>query len=596
MSLVGKLLRAGISSVDDLARQVMPAIMQTGDSVLIERTTNALRKMGASVPSQPGAGLLGTRNVPTSRQLGQAPKPQFGPGATPSAPQTGGAPGVRGVPALAQNRPPAPLAEAPRPPVRYPEPARGETARQITMLKPGEGEVGSMGTRLTYRPGTQGVGGRLGSTTYGEGVELGASSAYPRPPVGSSAQEQMRLSSQLNRGGSSAELRGTPLLRTRGDNQYVAPRPAFGPGATGELLEPSPADVLFRGGQALDPSVVDVMFRGSRGGGGGLGRAAQGGPGGALVRSPGGEMVDELMIDPVRVREIFETSPELLAGTLRNATGGVQTANLGALLSNPKLLAALAATGGATGFGIASMLSGDSQDQVGQPTAQAPTPGRPLFTEDGRTPLGDGAPSVAPATQPGPGIIDPSSAAAPIVTSGGAQRESAVREALAQADPVAAAVMRATEAMPPEKYTPERGGIAKYYADRAAYANQAPVRKELVEMMRGMQTERSGDLAAWAQANPALAYEIQRRQLANPAANQQSAESVTTTTITTPMGSETAANAVGNAEAMGQAVTAPSQGAFDMVDVTRPQVQSNLQRVQDFIQRQAPRSRMYAGY
>jgi len=233
---------------------------------------------------------------------------------------------------------------------------------------------------------------------------------------------------------------------------------------------------------------------------------------------------------------------------------------------------------------------------VGQPTAQAPTPGRPLFTEDGRTPLGDGAPSVAPATQPGPGIIDPSSAAAPIVTSGGAQRESAVREALAQADPVAAAVMRATEAMPPEKYTPERGGIAKYYADRAAYANQAPVRKELVEMMRGMQTERSGDLAAWAQANPALAYEIQRRQLANPAANQQSAESVTTTTITTPMGSETAANAVGNAEAMGQAVTAPSQGAFDMVDVTRPQVQSNLQRVQDFIQRQAPRSRMYAGY
>jgi hypothetical protein len=596
MSLVGKLLRAGIGSVDDLARQVMPAIMQTGDSVLIERTTNALRKMGARVPSQPAPGLLGTRNVPTSRQLGQAPKPQFGPGATPPAPQTGGAPGVRGVPSLVQNRPPAPLAEAPQPPVRYPEPARGETARQITMLKPGEGEVGSMGTRLTYRPGTQGVSGRLGSTTYGEGVELGASSAYPRAPMGSSAQEQMRLSSQLNQGGSSGELRGAPLLQTRGDNQYVAPRPAFGPGATGEILEPSPADVLFRGGRALDPSVADLVFGGSRGGGGALGRAVEGGPGGALVRSPGGAMVDELMIDPVRVREIFETSPENLTSTLRNAAGGVQTANLGALLSDPKLLAALTAAGGAAGFGIASMLSGGSRDQVGQPTAQAPVPGRPLFTEDGATPLGDGAPSVAPVTLPGPGVIDPSAAAAPIVTSGGAQRESAVREALAQADPVAAAVMRATEAMPPEKYTPQRGGIAKYYADREAYAKQAPVRKELVEMMRGMQTDRSGDLAAWAQANPTLAYEIQRRQLANPAANQQSAESVTTTTITTPMGSETAANAVGNAEAMGQAVVAPSQGAFDLVDVTRPQVQSNLQRVQDFIQRQAPRSRMYAGY
>ncbi len=599
MSLVGRLLKQGIKSVDDLAQQVMPAILQTGDSVLVERTTNALRKMGARVPSQPGVGLLGTRTVPTSRQLGQAPKPEFGPGAKPTAPMTGGAPGVRGLSPLVQNRPPAALAEPPTPPVRYPEPARGETARQITMLKPGEGEVGSMGTRLTYRPGTQGVDGRLGSTTYGQGLEVGATSAYPRIPAGSSAQEQMRLSSQLNQGPSTAELPGTPLLRTQGANQYVAPRPAWGRGATGEALEPSPDDVLFRGGQVLDPSVVDVLFGGSRGSGTGA-QVLQGGRGGALVRSPGGEMVDELMIDPVRVREIFEKAPELV-GTFRNAAGGVQTADLGNILSNPALLAALgAAGGGAAGYGIASMMGRQSPDRTGETTAQAPTiPPRPLFTEDGATPLGDGASSVAPATQPGTGVIDPSAATpsrAAITTTGGAQRASAVREALAQYDPAAAAVMRATEALPPEKYTPQRGGIAKYYADREAYAQQAPVRKELVEMMRGMQTERSGDLAAWAQANPALAYEIQRRQLANPAANQQSAESITTTTITTPMGSETAANAVGNAEATGQAVTQPSQASFEMVNATRPQPQPYLQRVQDFIQRQAPRSRMYGGY
>lgn len=577
MSLVGRLLKQGIKSVDDLAQQVMPAILQTGDSVLVERTTNALRKMGAKVPSQPGVGLLGTRTVPTSRQLGQAPKPEFGPGAKPAAPLTGGAPGVRGLSPLVQNRPPAALAEPPTPPVRYPEPARGETARQITMLKPGEGEVGSMGTRLTYRPGTQGVSGRLGSTTYGEGVELGASSAYPRP--GQSLGEAMEVSATVR-----PELPGTPLLRTQGNNQYVAPRPAFGPGATGEALD----------------RTVDLAFGGARGGGGAKAQVLQGGPGGALVRSPGGEMVDELMIDPVRVREIFEKSPELV-GAFRNAAGGVQTADLGNILSNPALLAALgAAGGGAAGYGIASMLGRQSPDRTGETTAQAPTiPPRPLFTEDGATPLGDGASSVAPATQPGTGVIDPSAATpsrAAITTTGGAQRASAVREALAQYDPAAAAVMRATEALPPEKYTPQRGGIAKYYADREAYAQQAPVRKELVEMMRGMQTERSGDLAAWAQANPALAYEIQRRQLANPAANQQSAESITTTTVTTPMGSETAANAVGNAEATGQAMTNPSQASFELVDATRPQIQSNLQRVQDFIQRQAPRSRMYAGY
>jgi hypothetical protein len=307
-------------------------------------------------------------------------------------------------------------------------------------------------------------------------------------------------------------------------------------------------------------------------------------------------MVDELMIDPVRVREIFETSPELV-GALGNAAGGVQFGDLGRLANDPRVLAALGAAGvGAAGYGLASFMNGGSSDRTGETTAQAPSiPARPLFTEDGATPLGDGAPAVAPATAPGTGVIDPSAASpspATIITSGDAQRESAVREALAQAAPGAAAVQRATEPMSPERYK----NIEDYYAARQAYADNAGQRRELMRFMEGQSPQLGAQLSEWAGANPTLAYEYQRRQLANPAANQQSAESITTTTVTTPMGSETAANAVGNAEATGQAATSPSQGAFDMVDATRPQVQSNLQRVQDFIQRQAPRSRMYAGY
>jgi hypothetical protein len=221
MSFLGKLLRAGINNADDLARQVMPMVMGTGDRVLVERTTNALRNLGARVPSLPGPGLLGPPASPLpplgqllvscpnpfAASLGPSPTPPPARAAVPATP----APGVRGVPALAQNRPPAPLAEAPTPPVRYPAPApASETARQITMLKPGPNEVGSMGTRLTYRAGTPGVDGRLGSTTYGQGAEIGASSVYPRIPADASAQEQMRLSSQLNRGPSTAELPGTP--------------------------------------------------------------------------------------------------------------------------------------------------------------------------------------------------------------------------------------------------------------------------------------------------------------------------------------------------------------------------------------------------
>jgi hypothetical protein len=574
------LVRLGIKNADDLAGRLMPAVLQTGDRVLVERTTNALRNLGARVPSLPGPGLLGPQRAssavrPAPSQLPQSIRGFVGPSPTPpparaAVPATP-APGVRGVPALAQNRPPAPLAEAPTPPVRYPAPApASETARQITMLKPGRDEVGSMGTRLTYRAGTPGVDGRLGSTTYGQGAEIGASSVYPRIPAGASAQEQMRLSSQLNRGPSTAELPGTPLLRTQGSNQYVAPRPAFGPGAADEVFD----------------RTVDVAFGGSRGGGVGA-QVLQGGRGGALVRSPGGEMVDELMIDPVRVREIFESAPELL-GSLRNAAGGIQTGDLGALLSNPAIRAAVGAGGlGALGFGLAGIMD---TDRTGETTAGSP-PSPPLFTEDGRTPLGDTSPA-APVYPPATGNIDPS-VAAPTVTGGNLQQQSATREALAQHAPGAAAVMRASEPMSPERY----GSIEDYYAARAAYAGSADKQRELMRFMEGQSQTLGKSLAEWAESNPALAYEFQRRQLVNQAANQQSAEAVTTRNYpTSPMGSETAANAVGNAEATAQAAVDPSQAAVEMREATRMQVQPNLQRVQEFIQRQAPRAAMYGGY
>ena len=579
MSLIGNLVRAGIKSADDLARQVMPAVLQTGDSVLVQRTTDALRKMGAQVPSQPGPGLLGTRQAssaarPAPSQLPESIRGLVGPSPTPrparaAAPSTP-APGVRGVPALAQNRPPVPLAEAPTPPVRYPAPApASETARQITMLKPGSDEVGSMGTRLTYRPGTQGIDGRLGSTTYGQSAEVGASSIYPR--TGPSAADLMQ-----RRAAGVVEEAGTPLFPRGTVEPYTAPRAAFGPGAG-----PSSVD-----------RITDLAFGGRGAGNAGGALTRQGGPGGALVRSPGGEMVDELMIDPVRVREIFEGSPELL-GSLRNAAGGIQTADLGSLLSNPAVRAAIGAGGlGALGLGIAGMFN---TDRTGETTAGAPPSlplTTPMFTEVDGSPLGAAAPGVlTPPNPPAPGNIDPT-APAPVVTGGGLEQESAVRTALAQNAPGAAAVMRASEPMSPERY----GSIEDYYAARAAYAGSADKRRELMRFMEGQSQTLGAGLAQWAEANPALAYEFQRRQLANPAANQQSAESITKTTVTTPMGSETAANAVGNAEATAQAAVDSNQAAVEMREATRMQVQPNLQRVQEFIRTQAPRSAMYAGY
>jgi hypothetical protein len=567
-----QMARKGINSAQELAEQIMPVAIQTGDPVLVDTITGGLRNLGAKVPSLPGPGLLGIPNTPPARQLRQAPVPAFGPGAARQAPTTGGAPGVRGVSPLAQNRPPAPLPEAPTPPVRYPEPARGETARQITMLKPGEGEVGSMGTRLTYRPGVEGVSGRLGSTTYGQGTEIGAPSAYPRMYVGPSAQDQMRLSSQLNRGPSTAEMPGTPLFGTRGGNQYVAPRPAFGPGATGEALD----------------GIVDLAFGGSRGGGGALGRVVQDGPGGALVRSAAGEVVDELMIDPVYVREIMDKIPELRG--ISNAAGGVQTGDLGAIMSNPALRALLGAGGlTALAFGVGSM---DAPDRTGETTAGTPpprlpelVPGVPLIRDN------DGSvPGVAPGSPLSGGA--PGSALANGATTGGDQINSSLREAVAQGSPAAAAVLRATEPMSPERYS----NIADYYAAREAFARSEGPRRELMKYMEGQSSTIGSELSAWAQANPGLAYEYQRRQLANPMANQQSAEVGQGIAPSTAMGTETDANAIGAAEANAQAGVNPTQGANDIANTLQMQVNSTLERIPAYAQRMNWRQRAASGY
>ena len=265
--------------------------------------------------------------------------------------------------------------------------------------------------------------------------------------------------------------------------------------------------------------------------------------------------------------------------------------DLGALLSNPAFRVAAGAGGlGLFVTGVAGMMSGD---RTGETTAGSPPslpPTAPMFTEADGSPLGAAAPGVL-APPAATGNIDPS-VAAPTVTGGNLQQESATREALAQYAPGAAAVRRAVEPMSPERYR----SIEEYAAARQAYDQAEPEIQELMKYMEGQSPSIGGGLAMWAESNAALAYEYQRRQLANPAANQQSAESITTTTVTSPIGSQIDAAAVGNAQATADAAVNPSQGAFDMVGATAPQVQPNLQRVKEFIQRQAPRAAMYAGY
>jgi hypothetical protein len=573
-SALPSLARFGIKNADDLARRIMPAVLQTGDDVLVERTTNALRNLGARVPSLPGSGILGSRTVPTARQLGQAPKPQFGPGAgTPTPPA-----GSRSVNTLT------------------PQPFQGPRPRGGALTRTAQDSVPSPAARTQFtedlisqpvvqgaaRPPVQGpsmtgspVQGQL-DLRFGPGARAAADFTTSKGAVRPAGTN---IAGQPYRGGPVATDRNLETIRLS-QAQPGAARGAGVPEGQQSIFTSRLPDI-FSGEYNIRPELLRQ-----------LPREVQERIGSVMMR----QATD---LSPAAPRAAFglgagpaPVDPAVSAAFARNAASGAELVDLGALLSNPAFRVAAGAGGlGLFVTGVAGMMSGD---RTGETTAGSPPslpPTAPMFTETDGSPLGAAAPGVlAPPTATG--NIDPS-VAAPTVTGGNLQQQSATREALAQHAPGAAAVMRASEPMSPERY----GSIEDYYAARAAYAGSADKRRELMRFMEGQSQTLGKSLAEWAELNPALAYEFQRRQLVNQAANQQSAEALTTRNYpTSPMGSETAANAVGNAEATAQAAVDPSQAAFEIREATRMQVQPNLQRVQEFIQRQAPRAAMYAGY
>jgi len=286
-----------------------------------------------------------------------------------------------------------------------------------------------------------------------------------------------------------------------------------------------------------------------------------------------------------------------IAQGLRNAGAGARTMDLSGLL-DPRVMAALGGVTAAGGLGAGLMMS-DSGKEGSAPVGEvpttgtapkvpvpAPTPKTPgaLFFDDNGAPLGSiGSPA---------GVVPRSPNT--IVTTGNEQQDSAVREALAQADPTAAALARMVAPLSPEKYS----SPAEYFAAREAFARQPQTREALAAYAAstGRDAVMQQNLEAWGRANPALAYELQRRSLANPAANQQSPESVTTSTIDSAMGSDNAANAVGNAQAIGAAAVAPNQGNTDLAAVTSIQEKPYLQRTQDLIRQAGLNAGMYGRY
>ena len=472
---------------------------------------------------------------------------------------------------------------------------------QGTFLRPGPGEIKGPGMPLRYPAGTQAVGGgKLGNTTYGQGVEanIGAYLGPVPPPNKLSLEDVMgqeRLARQME------FEQGIPIPRPgeiRGPSFFPEPDPFTGRIEIDPRINPYPTSrvVLDTAGNVVE-DISSLAARPSR-------------PQLNIVKSypksqmgpfPAGNVVDDPLVSDL-VRRGADAVVDPVTKATRNATGGIQMGDLNTLIdvlrNNP--IRSVGALGGAglAGFGlssvIGSMMRGDEGSAPLDPQGGTRTvPGEPLVTPNGinqpeqppvlfadndGTPLGSvGSPEQS---QPMPRRSDPT-APAPVITRG--DNDGARRQQLAQYSPSAAAIDRAMEPSSPERYK----SAEDYYAARAAYANQAPVRQSLMKYAEGTGSSpaESTALRTWAQSYPALAYEMQRRSMVNHEANQQTQQSVTTRDFTTSMGTNNQANAIENAKATAQSAVDPTQGSFDLRSATTPMEQPVLTPAEEFLQR-----------
>lgn len=571
-------------------KQIMPA-GQMASPAINQATRRAAVNLGladelTAFPSAVSArggnlGVIGTRNVPTARELGQAPVPQWGAGSrTPSAPA-----GSRPVNQLQ----PQPY-QGPRTrggdivPTSSPAGATTPTRTQFTEdlistpVSQGPARAPMQGPSMTGTP----VQGQL-DLRFGPGSQAATQFTTGRGAVRPAGTN---IAGQPYRGGPVATERNLETLAiNRAASEPLEQVTARAPQGQGSFFLDNAPDV-WTGGYRMRPELTQQ-----------LPAEVQRRIGTMMMR----ETVDAGPVAPPPAFGIGAGPAPVDALTdmafKRGAAAGNELVDLGALLNDPKIRAMIGLGGaGAFAAGMAGMM-GD-RDRTGETTAGSPpnVPGTTppaLFLENDGTPLGT-SPGVAPSVvAPATTNIDPV-VSAPVVTTGGVQAGSAVREALAQSSPAAAAVLRAVEPMSPEKYR----SIEEYTAARQAFAQAKPEIRELMRYMETQSPTAGGGLAMWAYSNQDLArnYQAQQQALKNPAMSQQGAESVTTQVLTAPIGSQNEATAPYNAAITAEAVTGGGQGAQMLKEVTSPQPQPYLQRTQDFIQRQAPRAAMYAGY
>ena len=547
-----------VKNADDFYNKILvPALSSaamTGNSVLHENLINQARKLGFKVPSLPGPGLIGESPSATQAAIKavrsqQAPVPEFGRGVAarrPVVPQTspvtqlGPEPfkpagalvplGDRGVTSAVRREIPSAefMPELPAPSPRnltgpqVTQPTLGTTRFPAGSTAPGPMVSGS--GRVTPK-GTS-VGGRLMP-------EAGVPAPNPRDP------EVQRVLDSLKAG-----------------DEFPIPGTRFGPRPVDPFLDDQLSLFVKRPSIAKQLAKFDAV-RMPAGASSPLGRQAPrpkfnvgGPPTGGVTRN----------IEDMSVADLSDFLIDL-------QRSGVPV-NIKDELSNKSFLKALAAGGILTGaagmqYNVFNPDPKNFYPAVKESSINAATGAEPV-TDD---------PYLEITNPPAPPVLPP----APLDFRGDTEAETQrglLREAAAT-DPIAAAAVRLTEPLSPEKY----GSLTEYRKAVSDYAVQADKTRELVEFMRsrGSSPGMSTNLATWAEANPALAYALQQREYAKQN-NQQSPEVSASSSVGSSLGTSNIANAVGNAAFAGEAAVKNTQGAHDLTDATKPILHPRLVR------------------
>lgn len=242
---------------------------------------------------------------------------------------------------------------------------------------------------------------------------------------------------------------------------------------------------------------------------------------------------------------------------LRDAAGGLRQVNLGRL-------APYAGITGIGGLALGTYLYQELNPRVGETTESADPMGiqAPVQLDPGQTldtlPV-SGSPGggVPPAARTLPGQIG---AGSEIIRLSGA-REEALNEARQNA-----------EAVSPTRLSKPQQDLLRYYRQREAFAQDPRTQKGILSEFGSMGARfAEEDMAAWAKANPALAYElIEKMKGMRPAPSQQMPQPVQAGPTMTELGSNTRNNSAYNVFAAGQAAVEPTQANADLRDATDP--------------------------